>query len=826
MKKLLPILFLLLIPSLLLGQTTTVSGPIVDQRGNTWSYATVTAFFSPTPNTPGPFNWSGGSFNLAPPTVTADSGGNFSLVLANNSAIAPSGSGWYFSVCPNATLPCAVVTLGLSGGTVNISTAITNAGTWPPGFVTTTQIAKFYNVNQTQGCPPVNQGGMGYNTTNSIMYVCTNSGFQPFATVGGIPIITNPSGTQSITQPLNTDFNFIVSGNGKVKINGNSINPLVPLPTILNQTTFTSLAGYTPNGTTPAVSGGNLIFTGGAQNFTQTLDYNYYTTLPQWSMAMDIITGAASSTSSGVGIGLRSAQVSGAYYSIAANMDMTSNGTRGTLSIQTPSAVLASSSTQLTFSAGDTIQLTLTRNQDLMTATVSDLTTGSAAVTVTYQFAFTYLAAVTPNIGKFAIFNFGGTQTVTNLAVSTQAPKNADVVFVGDSKTAGYYAGTWLNIWATQLQNNVKSFALAGGSDQTPDVLNDLPEIISIHPSAVVLNIGRNDICGGGGIPLPTTEANYASIVSQLQASNIAVYHLLPLYEPIGLCNQSAFTSWIQANYPAANIIDSGMENYAGTASNVLAPDNVHPNAFAEGLIYNAVLSTLLKNGVSLNFESYAAVPTVPNAVIAPNASSTGTLDNNFTVGTTGTASIANVILSRPAGSTGASVYATEVGGVFLWGWGQDTGGSATLCIAYDYSISTCALSIVQGNAGALTLTGNRSLTTQVIVGSDTASAAPGVSSGTGATAACYTGDGGTCTAASGIIQVVAGTGAAAGQQAVITWTATPRSTRCTVSGAGGAAATSLLPYPSTQSTTGVSIYTVNAPTAAMTYYYAYTCAN
>jgi len=221
MKKLLT-LFSLVLTSLAYAQSTVINGPIVDQFSNTWSFGTVTAVFQRAPNSSTRPVWSGGTLITNPPTVSMDSGGNFTMSLPSNTAITPSGSSWVLSVCPNATLQCAVLPVALAGGTVNINPILLGAGVFPTATVPPTQISKVYNINETFP-PPLNQGGMLYDTTTQQLLLFTSTGWQPFASVGGIPILTNPLGNQTVTQPLNTVFNFITSGIGAVEINGSPI---------------------------------------------------------------------------------------------------------------------------------------------------------------------------------------------------------------------------------------------------------------------------------------------------------------------------------------------------------------------------------------------------------------------------------------------------------------------------------------------------------------------------------------------------------------------------------------------------------------------------
>jgi hypothetical protein len=322
-------------------------------------------------------------------------------------------------------------------------------------------------------------------------------------------------------------------------------------------------------------------------------------------MTTTIIAGTVSSSSSGIGIGIRSYNSGSDYRNLTGAIDLSSDANEGKVTLFAATATVAVSNAALTFTAGDTIQLSVTRNFDTFTVTANDLTTSSAAVSASYQFQVSYPQTnLTPNRGKFAIFNFGGTQTVTSLSISSLTPTGADVVCVGDSKSAAYYAGIYANAFCNAIQPQLRSVMEAGGSDQTADVLAVIPELIALHPKSAMLNIGRNDIAFGP--PYATYTANYASIVSQLQTAGIAVYHLLPIYETT--VNQSALTSFITSTYPANTLIDSGCENYAAIASTVLAGDNTHPNEFCNQLTAAAIIKFYRGlPATAFTYQSYAA---------------------------------------------------------------------------------------------------------------------------------------------------------------------------------------------------------------------------
>ena len=197
-------------PMCLVGQSTTVSGTLTDPLGNVWFGATIQALFTNAPGIPGPYTWTGGAFNPVQATVTADSSGHFSMSLPTNVGfIAPSGSTWVFNVCPNSSLPCAVVNVALTGGTLDMESTITSQGAWPAGPIPVTSISTAYNSNQ-MFTPPARQGGLFYNnTTNCInawngtawVAICTGGGGGncPGSTANGQFLMSN--GTDCIAAP-------------------------------------------------------------------------------------------------------------------------------------------------------------------------------------------------------------------------------------------------------------------------------------------------------------------------------------------------------------------------------------------------------------------------------------------------------------------------------------------------------------------------------------------------------------------------------------------------------------------------------------------------
>jgi len=159
--------------------------------------------------------------------------------------------------------------------------------------------------------------------------------------------------------------------------------------------------------------------------------------------------------------------------------------------------------------------------------------------------------------------------------------KNINLLTIGDSKTEGYYCDDFANrfsdLWASN--NPTKKIQVSAGSGNvTQDILNNMTEILLQNPRKVILFIGRNDLANS--VPQSTWEANYQSIVSQLEAAGVQVWHQLPTPETV--FNQSDLTTFINGNY--INIL--AVPGTWNAATDNVA-DGVHPNIAGNLKIYN-----------------------------------------------------------------------------------------------------------------------------------------------------------------------------------------------------------------------------------------------
>lgn len=232
-----------------------------------------------------------------------------------------------------------------------------------------------------------------------------------------------------------------------------------------------------------------------------------------------------------------------------------------------------------TIALGDSIKMIMTRNKGQFITKVTDLNT-SVTVSDTAIFNYTYPGNfIIPASGRWGIAGFGtGIDTVRTLTIGSNSIVNPKVIFLGDSKTAGYYATAQNLRYGEQVGANsiYQPYAIyADPGDRTIDCLANIPYIIQyVKPKYVFLNIGRNDL-NSFGVPFCSScQTNYENIVSRLEGAGIKVFHVLPI--PESLLVQTSINTFITTFYGTANTIDPSIGFVTGT---MLAGDGVHPNA-------------------------------------------------------------------------------------------------------------------------------------------------------------------------------------------------------------------------------------------------------
>src|ERR1035441_7345447 len=123
MRKLFAAL-LFLVSTFSFAQTSNVSATVTDSDGQTWNNGTYKlSFLPPSGYTGGVYTFNGAPWTPPTPVIgTLSSGGTFAYNgLQRNDYILPTGSGWTFSFCPNASFRCSPTSLVINSPTQNIS---------------------------------------------------------------------------------------------------------------------------------------------------------------------------------------------------------------------------------------------------------------------------------------------------------------------------------------------------------------------------------------------------------------------------------------------------------------------------------------------------------------------------------------------------------------------------------------------------------------------------------------------------------------------------------------------------------------------------------
>jgi lysophospholipase L1-like esterase len=514
--------------------------------------------------------------------------------------------------------------LHISAGTTTVPPIIINSGvttTIPIDGAIEYNNENFYGTIGTTRYPLINQI-TGVTFSSNTLTLLKNSGGTLSTTINNFTGLT-VNGVVSATTYY---------GDGSNLTNIPSITTLEGV--LYDKTSWSNLTDFSTRGTTPIVSSGKIIFSGGTNDLTKTIDLSA-TTRERYLMHLEYQVGPISSTSDGLGIGTRSISPN-ATFGIVAILVVNNTGNAGKVLIldQFNSSVITTSTNSLSFSANDTVVLELERKRDTFIATSWNKSTSGTPVSVSYTYSLNEGPAhVLPNTGTFSVYNFGGVQSMTALKITSREAKKSRLIVIGDSKSVGYYAGIG-GRFGSLLGNSFQPTNVhAGAADTLHELIAAKNEIISLAPVNVTLSIGSNDI--GYGDSVATTFANYQTYVSALINAGINVFHLLPFYQTTIGGELDDLAALIVSNYPSSNVIDCRTP-MKQCPSCYLASDNVHPNASGNALIYN----TILNSGKLSLYYSTSSVSNLDDVLNAGNSSNLGvnltaynTVDSQLKVG-------------------------------------------------------------------------------------------------------------------------------------------------------------------------------------------------
>lgn len=362
------------------------------------------------------------------------------------------------------------------------------------------------------------------------------------------------------------------------------------LGSIYNKNTWSDLSDFTEQGGTFSVSSNKIRATNGTASFNNTISYNYYTLLERWS-----VTGRAkiidtSSTSGGIGFGVRSTNGFGASSVKGGVILSGTDAGKVILRLGVSDILYAKSDTGLAFVEGDTLLVGTYIDRDIVTAWAQNITKKSGVVSVTYNYS-TIGTPSLQNTGRFAAFNFGGTQSfdIDSLSIYSTVVKNPDLYILSNSKGQCYNADQFNNSFAGKLSERIVAVNGSGGADRTVEMVTRIPEILAINPKKVlIVDAMAND--KRTSIPDATAHANLIKIIDSCHAHGISVLISTPLFETaLDLSDQRI---WTYANFSVDSIIDVWSRLSKTAPSVALGIDGIHPLNLGHEIIYEDIINS------------------------------------------------------------------------------------------------------------------------------------------------------------------------------------------------------------------------------------------
>jgi acyl-CoA thioesterase I len=187
------------------------------------------------------------------------------------------------------------------------------------------------------------------------------------------------------------------------------------------------------------------------------------------------------------------------------------------------------------------------------------------------------------------------------ILLAASSARGADRVLVcfGDSITAGlgldesqsYPEALRPLLIAQGYHYTVLNRGTSGAT--TKDAVDDLPSILALHPSVVIVEFGGND--GLRGLPLNQTTHNLDQILSALQSAHVRVLlagiTLPPNYGPDYIKSFQQVYSTMAARHHVAFVpmIYKDLINVPGT----IQPDGIHPTAKGAQILAKTLLPAL-----------------------------------------------------------------------------------------------------------------------------------------------------------------------------------------------------------------------------------------
>jgi lysophospholipase L1-like esterase len=277
---------------------------------------------------------------------------------------------------------------------------------------------------------------------------------------------------------------------------------------------------------------------------------------------------------------------------ILASIEMSGGANDGQLKLYEYTVANVTSGSNLVYSVGDRIRLTVLRVKNVVTYTAYNVTTTSSTVSCTYT--YDQITHYVSSRGYWCICNLGGSYTVYIHSASSVQNKNIKTIITGDSiSVGGSSSPTITNRYYTKLSiASTISADLSGGGDGTQFTLESIQELLVVNATYYVLMIGGNDIAFGV-LTSDQWKAYYSAIVSRLKAAGKNVIHCTPT--PRNSSDMTPLRSFINVTFTSDIIVDTytALWSGSGTGLNALydSGDGVHPNNAGHTLIANTILA-------------------------------------------------------------------------------------------------------------------------------------------------------------------------------------------------------------------------------------------
>lgn len=314
------------------------------------------------------------------------------------------------------------------------------------------------------------------------------------------------------------------------------------------------------------------------------------TSLSKYKILSQVTTGTTDANSRGYYIGVKNVQA-GSGNDVVFHFDSSSGATGGKALIYENGTLIATSSGTMATFASAALLYEVIRDKDTFTFNVYG--PSNEKITVSYAYDLAAGTVIKPGCSKFILGSLSTqNRNVYNFRVESDEIVFSDVLYVGDSITNGYYAGSEANSFPRLMEATGRVVAVsASNGAQTIDVFLWTSDFYLVKPKKAVLMIGTNDAIGA--VAQFTFGVRHWNIYNALKASGADVWVVnLP---PISTTDVTAYNTTLANRYgQTGRLIDVfSLLKGAGTDWNATYGSNSHPNQAGHLLIHQTILAAL-----------------------------------------------------------------------------------------------------------------------------------------------------------------------------------------------------------------------------------------